>query len=245
MSGKLIIHIPHSSTSIPDEYMNGILLSEEELASELLWATDSFCDELFDAGFGTRIVAEYSRLVCDVERMRNDSDEPYAQKGNGLLYTLTQRGALFRNLDNALREKVLEDIYDPHHAKLTSVVDEALSSYGMCLIIDLHSFCDDPCVGENLPDFCIGTDEFHTPKKLYELAQAHLIGKGYTVSVNYPYSGSMVPAKYYRKDKRVISMMIEVNKRLYLDCDMKNKSGEYLKTKQIVTELITSIFKSI
>ena len=60
MSEKLIIHIPHSSTNIPVEYMAGILLSGEELTSELLWATDSFCDELFDIGFGARIVAGYS-----------------------------------------------------------------------------------------------------------------------------------------------------------------------------------------
>ena len=178
MTTGLVIHIPHASTVFPAEYLKGIMFTEKELTKEILWATDSFCDELFNVSFGTHIVSEYSRLACDVERFRDDAEEPSARKGNGLLYTHTQRGVVFREPDNDLRVKALENIYDPHHYRLTTAVEEVLKKDAPCLIIDGHSFCDDPIVGDNLPDFCLGTDEYHTPIRLVEAAQSFLEGKG-------------------------------------------------------------------
>ncbi|MBQ3663473.1 MAG: N-formylglutamate amidohydrolase [Clostridia bacterium] len=37
------------------------------------------------------------------------------------------------------------------------------------------------------------------------------------MEMNRPYSGSMVPLAYYRKDRRVMSLMIEVNRSLYME----------------------------
>ena len=40
---------------------------------------------------------------------------------------------------------------------------------------------------------------------------------GYSVAVDAPFAGALVPLSYYRKDDRVLSVMIEVNRRLYMD----------------------------
>ena len=252
---SVVIHVPHASTIIPKEYLDGILFSKEELEDEILWATDILCDDLFAPAFGTRVIAESSRLACDVERMRDDADEPCALFGNGLLYTHTQRGIAFRQPDNALRERALIEIYDPHHLKLTAAVNDALCASDTCLIIDGHSFCDDLAVGENLPDFCLGTDGFHTPGILIERAKSFLESKGYSVAINYPYSGSMVPMAYYKKDKRVKTLMLEMNKRLYLNQSLPGGSNQYLHfcemlsdrypcIKETITELIMTLIKS-
>jgi hypothetical protein len=37
------------------------------------------------------------------------------------------------------------------------------------------------------------------------------------VAVDTPFSGALVPARHYRRDPRVQSVMVEVNRRLYLD----------------------------
>ena len=41
---------------------------------------------------------------------------------------------------------------------------------------------------------------------------------GLSVEINYPYSGSLVPNYVFNKkiDKKVVSIMIEINKRIYL-----------------------------
>ena len=41
--------------------------------------------------------------------------------------------------------------------------------------------------------------------------------KGLSVSVNAPFAGALVPLSRYRRDRRVASVMVEVNRRLYMD----------------------------
>ena len=40
---------------------------------------------------------------------------------------------------------------------------------------------------------------------------------GYKVRVNRPYEGTLVPLPFWRKDRRVASIMIEVNRSLCMD----------------------------
>ena len=69
--GFVVVHIPHASLEIPEEYGKSILLNETQLWREQRRMTDAFCDDLYDApGFDTRVIAKYSRFVCDVERDR-------------------------------------------------------------------------------------------------------------------------------------------------------------------------------
>jgi len=213
-----VVHVPHSSVCIPEEYRKSILLSDEDLRKELVFMTDAFCDELY--AFENMVVAPVSRFVCDMERFRDDKDEACAERGQGLLYTHTMDGRRLREFDAALRERVLREFYDPHHARLTVAVDEALEVCGQCLIIDGHSFLMDGCA-----DFCIGTDDFHTPPKLAEALHKEIVRMGYSCAFNVPYSGTIVPMKHYRKDERVRSVMIEVNRGLY-QVDGEFEKGE-------------------
>jgi N-formylglutamate amidohydrolase len=169
--GFVVVHIPHASTHIPSAYTDGIVLSRERLQEEIILVTDSYCDELFSVeSFGAKVVAQYSRLACDVERFRDDMSEPESVVGHGLLYTHTQNGEFLRANNLLLRDKAIAEIYDPHHEKLTECVELALRAYGKCLIIDCHSFSAEAkgIPEEKTPDVCIGADEFHTPEFMVE-----------------------------------------------------------------------------
>ena len=65
----------------------------------------------------------------------------------------------------------------------------------------------------------------------------NFIDNGYTVSVNNPYSGTMIPLKHYNKDKNLLSIMIEVNRRIYLNDDLSIKTIEVDKLNKIITNL--------
>jgi len=216
----VVLHIPHASTYIPAEYRQGILLDNNELQDELVTVTDAFCDELYDFPVAEKIIAPVSRLVCDMERFREDEKEPCAKHGQGLMYTHTKDGRVLRKYNSALREQILKNLYDPHHARLTAAVDKALEQHGKCLIIDCHSFSDDTY----MPDFCIGTDTFHTPIELTKMLFTKIDKLGYSVLENIPYSGTITPMKHYGRDKRVVSVMIETNRRLYQTVDKPEKS---------------------
>jgi N-formylglutamate amidohydrolase len=148
-----------------------------------------------------------------------------------------------RQEDSALKEKVLTRIYDKHHERLTLAVDKALENHALCLIIDGHSFPDDPYFGDDLPDFCIGTDAYHTPDSLTQAAVNTIRTHGYTVEVNRPFSGSIVPMSRYGKDKRVLSLMIEVNRRLYLREGTLEKSKDFNRIMDVCKQTINKLME--
>jgi N-formylglutamate amidohydrolase len=119
------------------------------------------------------------------------------------------------------REDLLERFYRPHHRALTAAVDGALQRHGKCLVIDGHSFPALPLPYEydqdpNRPDICIGTDAFHTPDWLRELARDEFRALGYTVQIDHPFAGALVPLRHYQSDRRVQAVMVEINRGLYM-----------------------------
>jgi N-formylglutamate amidohydrolase len=234
----MILHIPHASSIIPDNLRNQIVLSDDELKSELLFLTDAYTDELYMLPSAKTIIFPISRLLVDVERFPDDTEEPMSKVGMGMIYTRTTDGKkLKRDLNPQERSFSVTEYYDKHHKALLAEVERELEVFGSALIIDCHSFPDQPLKSDMdqsvpRPDFCIGTDPFHTPQVLIEAADATIKKKGYSVSVNRPYAGTIVPLKFYKKDSRVISIMVEINRSLYMDMKtgMKNKKFKEIKS---------------
>jgi N-formylglutamate amidohydrolase len=76
------------------------------------------------------------------------------------------------------------------------------------------------------PDICLGQDAFHTPAGVSCVpAAATWKARGYTVAVNFPFSGSIVPLTYYRQDGRVQSIMLEAARDLYADGPAHSKKA--------------------
>jgi N-formylglutamate amidohydrolase len=198
-------------------------LDRIELEREMFRMTDHFTDELFAfAGVpGVLIVYPVSRLVADPERFQHDGMEPMAGVGMGVFYTRTSDGrALRTSLPAETRRDLLRDYYRPHHDRFRQAVSRSLRANGWCLVIDAHSFPSVPLPYEHdqgtpRPDFCVGIDPFHTPRWLARHLMALLREGEYQVALNRPFAGAIVPRKYYRKDPRVLSVMVEVNRGLY------------------------------
>ena len=237
-------HIPHASTCIPPEYLSDFY--ENVLTENLLRMTDRYTDELFDFGFGERIVFPVSRLLCDPERFRDDGREEMAKIGMGAVYLSGyDRKPLRRGLNPERREEILRAYYDPHHRLLEEKTKNALTRFGTCLIIDCHSFSPIPLPYEKdslRPDICIGTDRIHTPCWLSTALKKSFRGAGLSVRLNRPFSGTIVPMKYDRTEPHVFSVMVEVNRRLYLAEDGKKSQGFseifHLLRRVIVSEII-------
>jgi N-formylglutamate amidohydrolase len=234
---QLILHIPHSSTLIP--ILDGYVSSNEKIEQEIIKLTDWYTDDLFDSDVDNKIVAPFSRIFCDVERFADDDLEIMSKVGMGVLYEKLDSDEILRKVTPELRKKILTEYYWKHHNSLTTIVEEQLNVNGECLIVDCHSFPSTPLQkainqNSNTPDFNIGTDSFHTPKKYIEASSTYFENLGYSLGVDWPYSGSIVPMKYYQKEKRVNSIMLEINRKLYLNEPTNEKSIEYEKTKKVV-----------
>ena len=211
----MILHIPHSSTdTLAKEFLCDLDLELERM-------TDIDTDRLFNHPEAISVVFPISRLICDVERFEDDNIEEMAKKGMGVCYTTNSFGKPLRILQSDEREEIIEKYYTPHHQALKEAVQLSLEKTGRALIIDCHSFSDTPLPHENSqttprPDICIGTDSYHTSTDLMLAAREYFENSGYTVAVNDPFSGTLIPMDYH-SDKRIQGIMIEVNRELYKD----------------------------
>ena len=223
----IILHIPHASIVLPTEVE--FLLGHEALAYEVDAMTDHHTDQLFTLPGARRCVFPVSRLVVDPERFIEDSMESV---GMGVVYTQTSSGKPLRQISQDQRQSLINQYYHPHHQLLTTMASEVLSIHGRCLIIDCHSFPAKPLDYETdpyRPDICIGTDTFHTRPKLEASLLNSFEEYGYSVAVNSPFAGSLVPMDFYRKDRQVQSVMIELNRGLYSTPDKLSKLQTHLR----------------
>ena len=208
--------------------------------------TDAFTDQLFPLTpvEACRVIFPVTRLICDVERFPSDEDEPMAARGMGVIYTRTSMGHTLRPPpDPSARKSLLDRWYWPHHSKLERAVNDVVTRLGRCLIIDCHSF---PSVAlpyefdqsEQRADFCIGTDPFHTPLLIRDAIVAAVKGAGYSVTVDTPFAGALVPLAFYQNDRRVWSVMIEVNRRAYMDEHSGLKNPGFEQVRVLLGQLI-------
>ncbi|MBA7538664.1 hypothetical protein ES705_30941 [subsurface metagenome] len=245
----LLVHIPHSSTYIPPEIKNVILLEDNDLQEELLRITDRYTDEIFSCVAelgGILVVYNYSRLVLDPERFRDDKKEIMAAKGMGVIYTKDSNGRKLREINENERDMLLQNLYDPYHRAITEEVQELLNNFDGCLIIDAHSFPAIPLPYEpsqelKRPQICLGIDAYHTPEDLKEFIRNFFEGINLTTEINRPFKGCYVPAKFLHRDKRVKSIMIEINRELYMDEVTGEKNDSFVEIKSIIRRLINQI----
>ena len=238
---KVLVHIPHSSTVIPAQYKPCFLISPLEIERELLNMTDRYADEL--APWPDRLVFPVSRLVCDVERFRDKKMESMAPRGMWACYTHTSDGKQMKNTSPDHENEVLSLHYDPHQERLLQMAQERILAHGCCVIVDVHSYPEKPLPyeqseGADRPDICIGTDGYHTPDGLKHMTAGFFDHQGYSTAFDHPFSGAITPAKMYRREPRLKSVMIEIKRNIYMDEKTGEKTAGFLKLKACIGEYL-------
>lgn len=217
-----LIHVPHASTFIPEIERSGIRLTNAGLGEELTAMTDWHTDKIAAAATTSRthvFVNQLSRLVVDPERFPDDT-EPMNAVGMGAIYRRTSDGHVLREEDGDPMN-LINRWFRPYEEAMAYAVNESLMASGRCLIVDLHSYLADPLPYEldrdaHRPGVCLGTDPDHTPPALVELAREVFADVPGGVAENTPFAGTYVPTTYFRTDRLVSSIMIEIRRDLYL-----------------------------
>jgi len=244
-----VLHIPHSSVEIPPDVRRHFLVSDETLHRELLKMTDWFTDELFALPADEAVVVRFpvSRLVLDPERFIDDEREVMSRRGMGVIYTRMADGRPLREPPTPdERQALVAQFYEPHHQLLSVAVQAALAAHGRCMVIDCHSFpsrplpCDLDQAPER-PDICLGTDAYHTPDWLRQLGTSRFSAAGLSVEVDRPYSGALVPAECYGQDARVHTIMIEINRMLYMDEGTGIRTAAFAEVARIVRAVMLAM----
>jgi N-formylglutamate amidohydrolase len=196
------------------------------------------------------IVADFSRIFCDIERFVDDEVEVMSKYWMWVLYRKTDNWKEMRQFSEIYKKHIIKTYYDKHHLALSKSVKSELAKNRKALIIDCHSFSDTPFKRDlnqdkNRPDICIWTDPFHTSKKLLTLTKDFFANYKYSIEINNPYSWSLVPTEFYTKNKNVLSIMIELNRNLYLQPWTKQKSENYDSVKTMISSYLDFIKWSV
>lgn len=247
---SVIAHVPHGSTYIPNDVRRTIVLSDRGLKRELILMTDSYTPELFSSILnlgGIMIINNYSRLVIDPERFEDEKKEIMASRGMGVIYTKTAEGKRLREkLTPKAQNGLIVKYFRPYHMTIEKKVSWLLKKFGRCFIIDCHSFSSKPLPYElnqrtKRPDICIGTDPFHTPKSVISTIKTFCRKNNIAIALNKPFAGTYVPLKFFQKDRRVSSVMIEINRSLY----MNEKTGlpliSFSNFQKLLSELMAQL----
>lgn len=248
---RLVLNIPHASTYIPEWLRPSLLLDDKTLAAEQLKLTDWLTDDLFPvtAYEAERVVAPVSRLLVDIERLANDGEESMARLGMGAIYTRTSDGAKLRHAPGeAERRDLMQTFYWPCHDALTYAVGRVRQAFGKAIIVDCHSFSSRPLPHEpdqaaHRPDICIGTVKQTSGNAIHAIkavAEEH----GLSWAEDTPFAGVLVPSVFVG-DAQVDAVMIEVNRRLYLDEATGRPGPGYASTKRIIAQMLRRIATTV
>ena len=94
------------------------------------------------------------------------------------------------------------------------------------------------------PDICLGADADFTPEDLLGFAKEYFSQQGLRVAVNTPFAGALVPEPFYSlKDKRVHSLMIEVNRSLYMNERTGQKQATFHEIQSILQRFLQKLRK--
>ena len=224
---KLVVHVPHASTYIPEDVWPEFLSDPLQVEDEAFASADLYTDLMAQQAWpGAYIVeAAVSRIVVDVERYDDDLQEEMAQVGRGAIYTHDHRQVRIRkDLSQSRRAELLAAYYAPHWSRLRKVAQGAT-------LVDLHTYPKETWTierhaGGPRPEIDLGFTVGLTSAEWVVALTDHFSAAGYEVGHNSPYSG-VIDAGAAQ------AVMIEIRR------DVVGTPGDDLKWLRLISALKT------
>lgn len=187
---RRVIHVPHGATHLPDAYRAQFGIPDDALQAEIHASADLHTDELAQEVWPQAEIvrARVSRVLLDVERYADDTQEGMSRVGRGVIYTHDRFGrSLQRKVSPTDRTHLLKHFYHPHWKRLRQAAAGAV-------LIDLHTYPATPWPIEPKPntprpEIDLGTSPNLTPPDWTDALRDHFERQGFTVAENSPYAG--------------------------------------------------------
>jgi N-formylglutamate deformylase len=101
-----------------------------------------------------------------------------------------------------------------------------------------------PDPGKDRPDFNLGNVNGKTSSKEFiDFVEATLKSLGYSVGMNFPYNGGELNARFGAPDKGVESIMIEINKKLFMDTKTFKKTAGFERIRADATKVLGAVIQ--
>ena len=257
----LVFDSPHSGTDYPEDF------GHQAPMAAVRKAEDTYVDEIYDAApaQGAALLrALFPRSYIDPNRAADDLDasmiegdwpgrvmpSPKTALGLGLLWSRYPPGLPLygRKLTVAEVRRRIETYHGPYHEALRRALDAAYARFGVVWHINCHSMPsvsnDMAAEGPGIPraDFTLGDRDGTTcAAEFTETVRAVLAAKGYRVTVNDPYKGSELIRAWSAPQAGRHSLLVEINRRLYMNEDTFEKTDGFAKLQADIRHLIAEL----
>lgn len=232
-------------------------------------AEDTHVDALYGAApdhGAVLIAANFPRSYIDPNRSLLDIDaalldRPWpgpvnasrkTEKGIGLVWRLLDTGeAIYKQkLTVAQVQARISTCYAPYHKAVRDAINSAHKHYGAVWHINCHSMpatssvISDEGPGVARADFVLGDRDGTSCSPAFTTFVAlTLRGMGYDVKINDPYKGVELVRAYSDPETHKHSLQIEVNRKLYMDENSRERNANFDKLQGDITRLIRAIGK--
>ena len=257
----LVCDSPHSGAIYPADFQSCLPVSK------LQSGEDSWVDQLWRAipSVGASLlVANFPRSYIDPNRALTDINpamlaEPWphgelhpsvkSSVGAGLLWERVNGLPMYdRKLWVAEVENRIATYYQPYHAALKNLADQAHQQFGCVWHLNLHSMPSDSYTVFNLgaphplADFVLGDRDGSTcDPTLIGVIQDFLQERGYSVACNNPFKGQTLVQLMGKPDDKRYSLQIEINRKLYMDEASYEKNEGFDSLQATLSELSIKI----
>jgi N-formylglutamate deformylase len=188
-------------------------------------------------------------LVVDGKWPRPLNPTPVAIRGLGLIKTKSRYGEPLqeKKLTVAEIQERFDNYYHPYHRELKRIVDETYAKHGALWQLSCHcmSAVGAPThadAGKPRADFCLGNLEGQTSSQGFiEFVAAEIRKLGYSVTLNDPYVGNELNRRHGAPAKGIESIMVEINKKLFMDTKTFRKTEGFAKLKADLDKLLATL----
>lgn len=255
----LVFNSPHSGRVYPQRFLAMTRLDHLSIRQ----SEDAWVDELFARAphLGAPMLrAHFPRAYLDVNREpweldpamfveplsdRFNTTSPRVAAGLGTLArVVAENKPIYKErltIDDARMR--IEGIYHPYHAALQKLLSEAISAFGVALLIDCHSM---PRITRSndkaAPDIVLG-DRYGTTcaPALIDLAETIFSSAGLRVARNRPYAGGFATRTYGRPQHGVHALQIEISRHLYMNEVTLAKNPDFEAVRALIDRLIFAL----
>lgn len=259
LTAPLVFNSGHSGRDYPQRFLEMTRLDHLSIRQ----SEDAFVDELFGRAphLGTPLLrAHFPRAYLDVNREpweldpqmfceplsdRFNTTSPRVAAGLGTLArVVAENKPIYRDrltLDDACTR--VEGIYIPYHATLQRLLSEALTQFGVAVLIDCHSMPRLARSGDKAaPDIVLG-DRYGTTcaPAVMDLVETVFASAGLKVARNRPYAGGYATRTYGRPQYGVHAIQIEISRHLYMNEVTLSKNESFDAVRQLVERLIFAL----
>ncbi|MBI1328070.1 MAG: hypothetical protein GC136_10570 [Alphaproteobacteria bacterium] len=227
--GPLVYDVPHAGRDYPADYnyacdLDALVRTEDRFMDLMLAGAEKQGIPLITAKV-SRSYIDLNRPETDIDPrlLRDDGDDPYNKPGN-MWHGLIRRFVSFAGdkiYDRLLAaeeiEARIENVYRPYHAELKNLVDETCDRHGYCVHLNWHSMPSQ--LGRvAAPDIIFGSmGGKSAPQWLLDVMADWWNMHDYDVRQNYVFRGQEITRRYGQPESNRFSVLIEINRALYLD----------------------------